>query len=376
MVKTNIVEENKKNILSITNFTNKFEDNDSSSESTFIDTENVDVDQDVIVQDKIEISDNQIDTETENNTETETENNTDKEISTEKDTEVIDDIDTIREKEDDLLQGGTVYDIDFLLEDDAKLVNIDKIFKQVDIYINNYNSIALQNYKKKIKQLYQKYSNNNYVIENFNKIIVKKTDKTNKRVLEINKPKYYYYDEDNNLLKLKRQISNSRADLLYKYEKLIAKLNITPEEKKTFEKERTKFIEDLETYYIYTFYHKKINKINKLNKSNLILQKDISIYKENNEYESKILNGNIYSIDNSFIDTMNKYNSSSLIEFNNIIQTLTSKKYDEIIKDKNIKESIKTYIKNKNEIYEFTQSLLKTADEQDNYINYIVLELP
>jgi len=373
MVKTNIVEENKKNILSITNFTNKFEDDDSFSESTYIDTEKVNVDQEVIGQDKIEISDNQLDTETENNTVIDTE------ISTVTDTEVIDNIDnidTIRKQEDDLLQGGTVYDIDFLLEDDAKLVNIDKILKQVDIYINNYNSIALQNYKKKIKQLYQKYSNNNYVIENFDKIIVKKTDKTNKIVLEINKPKYYYYDEDNNLLKLKRQISNSRADLLYKYEKLVAKLNITPEDKKTFEKERTKFIEDLETYYIYTFYHKKINKINKLNKSNLILQKDISIYKENNDYESKILNGNIYSIDNSFIDTMNKYNSSSLIEFNNIIQTLTSKKYDEIIKDKNIKETIKTYIKNKNEIYEFTQSLLKTADEQDNYVNYIVLELP
>ena len=174
MVKTNIVEENKKNILSITNFTNKFEDDDSSSESTYIDTEKINVDQEVIGQDKIEISGNQIDTETENNTETETENNIDTEISTEKNTEVIDDIDTIREKEDDLLQGGTVYDIDFLLEDDAKLVNIDKIFKQVDIYINNYNSIALQNYKKKIKQLYQKYSNNNYVIENFDKIIVKK----------------------------------------------------------------------------------------------------------------------------------------------------------------------------------------------------------
>ena len=286
----------------------------------------------------------------------------------------------------DLLQGGKsntddiIYTIEYILEDDEKLINPEKIYQNVDKYINNYNSDKVKKYKNDFKQLYQTYSNKNYIIETRKftttyKITVIKNDKSKKIVKELVKPLYMFYNEDNNILKMKRNISNSRTELLYKYEKITSKLNITPEEKKEFEKERSKFIEMLEDYYTYTLYHKKINKINTLNKSNLILQKELTFYRDNNDYESKILNSNMYSIDNNIIDTINKYNSENLVNFNNIILTLSGKKEKDINKDKKTLESIKSYIKQRQEIESFTKTLTNNTDIQDEYINYIILEL-
>ena len=282
-----------------------------------------------------------------------------------------------------ILAGGVnddiEYTIDYILEDDIKLVDSEKIIDQVNKYIDNYNNPNIQSYKKNFKQLYQTYSNKNYVINNvtnsnnITKIIVIKNDKTKKIVKELTKPSYLYYNENDNLLRLKREISNSRKELLYKYEKIIEKIKITPDEKKEFEKERTNFIEQLEIYYIYTLYHKKINKINIENKTRITFQKEYLVFKENNEYESKILNSNIYLIDNADIETINKYNSDNLNEYNNIIASLSSKKDAEISKDKKILEKINSYIKTKNEIDLFTKSLLKKTDIQDNIINYIIL---
>ena len=273
-----------------------------------------------------------------------------------------------------------IYNIDYILDDDEKLINPEKVFKQVDIYITNYNSSKMQKYKQSFKNLYQKYSNKNYTImqEKHNtttKIVVTRNDKTKKVIVELIKPSYLFYDKDDNLIILKRKISNARTELLYKYEGLISKINITPEEKKEFEKERTKFIELLEDYYTYTLYHKKINNIITNNKSNIILQKEIVIYKENNDYESKILSSNIYSIDNSIIDIINKNNYNSLSQYNNIILSLSGKKEIEINKDKKIIDSIKTYIKNKIDIDLYSQSLFKKTDIQDEYINYIILDV-
>ena len=285
-----------------------------------------------------------------------------------------------------LLQGGKsnnddiIYTIEYILEDDEKLINPEKVYENVDKYINNYNIDKIKKYKNDFKQLYQTYSNKNYIIETKKftttyKITVIKNDKLKKIVKELVKPLYMFYNQDNNILKMKTNISNSRTELLYKYEKIIAKINITPEEKKEFEKEKSKFIEMLEDYYTYTLYHKKINKINILNKSNLILQKELIFYKENNDYESKILNSNMYSIDNNIIDTINKYNSENLVNFNNIILNLSGKKEKDINKDKKTLETIKTYIKQRQEIESFTKTLTNNTDIQDEYINYIVLKL-
>ena len=403
MVNTSTIEENKKNILSIKNFSevNKY---DKTKNNIITETNQIDDNEEY---DNVNIEGNNISISSLVNTDSDLAKSDKKLVNSIDDgegKEIIDenDMEQLHVESGNkysLLQGGVdiIYNIDYLLEDDEKLINFEKVIKQVDIYINNYNSPKIQKYKQNLKQLYQKYSNKNFIIsttieniknknsedddkiitiKKITKIIVKKNDKSKKIITELIKPTYFYYNEDNYILNLKRNISNDRAELLYKYEKLIAKLNITPEDKKIFEKERKHFIEKLEDYYIYTLYHKKINKINTLNKSSLVLQKEISIFKEQDEYESKILSSNIYSVDNSFIDTMNKYNSENLIQFNNIMQTLNGKKEEEINKDKKIKENIKSYIKNRNEIELFTQSLIKDSDIQDNYINFIVLHLP
>lgn len=287
------------------------------------------------------------------------------------------------ESSENLLQGGdnTVnieYTIDYILEDDDKLVNPETIFKNVDMYIDNYYSIEIEKYRKNFKQLYQTYSIKNYnittVLENSKYKIIVKNEKTKKIVKELKKPLYLFYDDNNNLIKLKRQISNDRADLIYKYEKLIARLDVKPEDKKIFEKEKKKFIEILENYYTYTLYHKKINKINVLNKSSLVLQKELLVYNEHNDYEKKILNSNIYSLDTTIIEKINKYNYDNLLQYNNLAFTLSGKK--DLVKEKKLTESIKVYLKHKTEIDKYTNSLYNNTNIQDEYINYIVLGLP
>jgi hypothetical protein len=394
------IEKNKNKILEISNFDDV---KSYSSDSEII--ENDSIENEAIESDAIEnetkssrIDDTIIENE---NVDVELEENADeKEEIKEKQEEVKEKQEEVKEEINDesletihseiensvnnpILAGGdnddVEYTIDYILEDDIKLVDSQKIIDQVNKYIDNYNNPNIQSYKKNFKQLYQTYSNKNYVINNITnsnnitKIIVTKNDKTKKIVKELTKPSYLYYNENNKLIKLKREISNSRKELLYKYEKIIEKIKITPDEKKEFEKERTNFIEQLEIYYIYTLYHKKINKINIENKTSITFQKEYLVFKENNEYESKILNSNIYLIDNTDIETINKYNSDNLNEYNNIIATLSSKKDAEINKDKKILEKIKSYIKTKNEIDLFTKSLLKKTDIQDNIINYIIL---
>ena len=303
------------------------------------------------------------------------------------------DITTMRQKESEktLLAGGAdyVYTIDYILADDEKLIDNEKVLKAVNKYIDNYNSQYMINYKKQFSQIYQKYSNKNYIITTTlehkkknslsnslsnlpkTKIIVKKNDSSSKIVKELIKPSYIYYNENGKLLIIKRNISNARTELLYKYEQLIAKLNITPEDKKAFEKEKKDFIELLEQYYIYTLYHKKINKIITSNKSNLIIQKEFEFYKENDEHIYNTLNSNLYLVDNSIIDSMNKINSDKLTQFNTIMNSLSGKQYKDIIKDKKLKETIKTYI-DKKELLDIYSNLNKISNVQDEYIDYII----
>lgn len=285
--------------------------------------------------------------------------------------------------DNNLLSGGAkhIYNISYILDDDSKLINPDKVMKQVDKYIDNYNSEIMTKYKKLFKQTYQKYSNKNYIIKsitgnnNKSKIVVIKNDKTQKQIYELEKPHYIYYNNDGNLSKMKREISNARTELLYKYEKFAEKLIVTLDEKKQFEKHRLNFIELLETYYTYTLYHSKINNIITLNKILLILQKPIWVFKENSDDDKQILFSNVYNVDKSIIDSMNKYNSDRLTQYNNIILSLTGKSIKDIIKDKKIQESIKSYI-DKKEFNKINEQLILIESDQDNYINYIIDTIP
>ena len=284
-----------------------------------------------------------------------------------------------------ILAGGVdiVYNIEYILPEDEKLINVEKVIKQVDKYIDNYNSSQMTKYKQSFKQLYQKYSNKKYIIKTIKtknnpiKVIVVKNDKTEDIIKEITKPLYLYYDEDYNITTLKNKISNTRTELQYKYETLTSKLNITPNEKKDFENDRNSFIELLEEYYIYTLYHKKINHINTTNKTVLLMQEVNSFYKENIETTMQMLKANLYSIDNSTIDIINKLNIDKLTKYNDLILKLSAKDSKKLDKDKKIIDEIKSYL-DKTESNIINENIKKTIQQQnvENIINYIVLSLP
>jgi len=277
-----------------------------------------------------------------------------------------------------------VYTIDYLQEGDDMLINVENVTKKVDKYIDNYNSIQMINYKKNFAKLYQKYSNKKYIIKhtivknsnnNTIKIVVVKNDKKQDNVYELVKPQYLFYNDNCNLQSLKTNISNVRQELLYKYEILVAKLNVTPDEKTEFEKNRNEFIQLLEEYYIYTLYHKKINKININNKSNIMHYKQKDIYNESENKYNQILDGNLCSIDKNIVLTINKINSDKLTQYNKIMLNLTGKDQKDIVKDKTLKEEIKLYIDRKE--YNTIDNTIKIiSEQQDKYIDYIVISLP
>ena len=273
------------------------------------------------------------------------------------------------------------YNIDYLVDDDEKLIDVEKIKIQVDRYIDNYNSEIMKKYKNTFNKLYQKYANKKYKIKTLSikdkynsiKIVVTKNDKKETIVTELTKPQYIYYDEDANLYKLKNKISNERAELLYKYKLLVSQLNVSTEDKDKFETERKDFITLLEEYYTYTLYHKKINTITLNNKTNLIIQSSYFIEKE--DKSTSVLSGDTYLIDNTIIENINTYNIDKLTKYNNLMLQLTGKNQKEIKKDTKLIEEIKLYL-DTNQKKELMKNLEMNKKQQDEYVNYIVLKLP
>ena len=290
------------------------------------------------------------------------------------------------EEHEELQTSDIEYNIDYLVTDDEKLINIDNVKSKVDTYIDNYNSETMKEYKLKFDKLYQKYSNKKYKIKilpikdkyNSTKIVVTKNE--NKKnignetiITEITKPNYIFYDNNSNLYNLKNNISNKRAELLYKYEVLVSQLNVSIEDKKLFEKEREEFINLLEEYYIYSLYHKKINKISLNNKTKLVIQSKYNVDK--NDTITSVLSGDTYYINNNLIESINNYNIDKLTNYNNIILQLYGKTNKDIKKDTKLIEEIKLYL-NKKEKIEVINKIDESKLNQDNYINYIISRLP
>jgi hypothetical protein len=276
------------------------------------------------------------------------------------------------------------YNIDYLVDDDEKLIDVEKVKFQVDTYIDNYNSDIMKQYKIKFDKLYQKYGNPKYKIQtipvkdkyNSIKIIVRKNAKTDKNetiITEITKPNYIFYDNNSNLYNLKNNISNTRAELLYKYEILVAQLNVSIEDKKEFEKERVEFINLLEEYYTYTLYHKKINKNITNKKTKLIINSKYNLEKKDDIIS--VLSGDTYYIDDTLIDSINNYNIDKLTNYNNIILQLSGKNQKDIKKDTKLIEEMKLYL-DKKEKEELNKKLEESKIQQDNYVNYIISRLP
>lgn len=299
---------------------------------------------------------------------------------------------------DEEQEGGAAatlveYKINYLVPDDEQLVNVDKIKSAVKKYIENYNSDAMKKYKQLFKTVYQKYSSKRYTIDNNdNEIIVSKssdgTSKIGKRdiVFEISKPEYIFYNKDSNLIHMKNKISNKRIDLQIHYQSLVNKLNVQPEEKKKFEKERKNFIDLLERYYIYNLYHQQINNIVLDGKSNIIIQELHGFLKDNAE-KKYALDSDLYKIDNTLVDRINTNNSIRLNLYNELIvklqgakSTLSSsiEKEDKTSNDKKEKiiNEIKEYLKSNDEYTTLNNEIKDAVRVQNTYIDYIISRVP
>jgi hypothetical protein len=301
------------------------------------------------------------------------------------------------------------YKILYLADDDEKLVNPEKIKKTVARYIDNYNSESMKKYKQLFKNVYQKYSNKRYRIDNNeDEIVVVKASATNQKkpeiVFEVNKPGYIFYNKDYGLLKLKQRISNKRQELQLHYQNLVNKLEVTPEEKKQFEKERKNFIDILERFYIFNLYHQKINNITNEGKTNLLIQQPEGFIKENTDRVISLI-GNVYSIDNTLIDNINANNANRLNNYNELIaklkgaklgapvhvtnksskddgketgskQQASSKEKAKEMQRNKIIEEIKEYLKSRDELNKLQNQISQSIKKQTNYIDYIINKVP
>jgi hypothetical protein len=270
--------------------------------------------------------------------------------------------------------------INYLQEEDMQLINSEKVIKYVKEYVSNYNGEPYRKYKKDFLNLYQKYSNKRYEIKEMGQYITvyksmimgndKKMRDINKReiILQLKKPTYIYITGDNDLEILKRKISNSRINLQFEYQRLVNRIEVLPEEKTLFEKEKKNFINLLEKYYIYDTYYRTVNNINVTNKLNIRYQNQIEYINENSE-KRNILQSEIYSIDKKIVDDINNINADKLNQYNSLIIKLKGIKN---LKDnKKIKDEIKNYLDRKN-IETITNEVLKEMKKQDMYVNYIV----
>lgn len=282
--------------------------------------------------------------------------------------------------------------IQYILPEDEELINPDRVIKQVHRYIDNYRSEEYKTYKKNFNTLYQKYSNKNYIIETRGDFItVIKSSKTTGKdkkdrkdgkdgkedkpsgeiVMELKKPKYIWLNGLGYFDNMKREIGNQRAELQFKYQQLVNKFDVRIEDKTAFEKERKKFIENLETYYIQTSYYTRINGIDINNKVDIILQEPLE-YRNDNLDTKDILEGQIYKIDKNLINDINTENSNKLNHYNELIAKINASK--DIKNNKKLIEDIKNYL-DRSKITELDKNIKNNAKQQSQYINYIIANI-
>jgi hypothetical protein len=186
---------------------------------------------------------------------------------------------------------------------------------------------------------------------------------------------------------MKSIISNKRLELQIHYQSLVNKLDVQPEEKKQFEKERKQFIDLLERYYIYDLYNHQINNISLEGKSNIVVQELHGFLKDNTE-KKFTLDGNLYTIDNSLVERINANNSNRLNTYNDLMVKLQSskstlsssskEKADKTEKDKREKiiDEIKEYLKSNDENAKLNNEIKDAVRVQNTYIDYIIYKLP
>lgn len=288
--------------------------------------------------------------------------------------------------DDEVFSGGANNSFNFLYPEDDQLVNLDNIKQKVNVYVTNYHSATYTNYKKTFNQVYQKYSKKNYIILNTNdKITVYKTISSKEKlktilpvgdkVFELNKPKYIHYSYEV-LENMKRDLSNSRQLLKQEYDNLVTKIDIQQEDKTIFDKHKEKYIKKLEKYYTYISYHNTINNITDNNLENILNPELVEVLQDNQDNKKVLLEYDSYKINKNLINDINKINSDRLNSYNdiiNMIQIIPNGKKDP--RTTELKNKIKSYL-DKKELDSYLKGLNTEVKQQQNYIYYIVDQLP
>ena len=276
-------------------------------------------------------------------------------------------------------------DIDISLINPNPIINPERIVDNVRKYIDNYNSKEYKEYSIKIEELYRKLGKKYYIIHKDNSIYLMKntvlgdterlTDNINKNkityVKKITKAKYI--NIETKLDELYQSVSSQKQKVNLMYNNLKKELLIRDIDKKkllvNFENEKNILIELMEELETIKLYHISINKIN------MKIEKRDVIYQVKNEDGS--LEGKSYKIDLDIINDINTLQGERLNLYNNIISELV--KYienpKELKKDNNLIGMMKEYIQN-NDIDIINKKTLKIRNKQDNYIDFIVYELP
>lgn len=294
----------------------------------------------------------------------------------------------INQVSDDILIGGkkeekdedNLFDTQEIINN--PLIDKDKVRKLIRKYIDNYNNKKFTDYKNGYytKELFNKVGKSYHLLHKNNSIyLVKTNDKSidqlnNKNisnyVMKIKQPKYIYIKEElkrlNNIIKAEKQNLDSF------YIRLKSKDKHTKDEINSFNKLKSHYIEILEKKEAIRIYNIVVNNIKSENIQQISFPRLVSDLNKNNEYLEK----NKYDIPDSIIKQINIEQNTKLIEYTNLMSLLRQTQSDKqsIIETK---EAIKNYLKGniKNEINMNTE-INKYIKEQDNYIDYIVDELP
>ncbi len=243
------------------------------------------------------------------------------------------------------------------------LIRKEIVAKKVKEYIANIESNIYKEYSQTLHNFYKKINKTHYIDINDNTLYLYRIGEK-KYISKIKKPKYIDFKQ--RMDELEYEIKEQRITLELLYQKLQIPDNRTTQNINIFEKERKYYIELLEENEIYRLYDIIVN--NKLTGNyTAITYPSIYLFKDTHY----IIENNTYYVDNEIIDKLNNFQSVKLDEYNNIIKTLHTK--TKITQED--KNKIIEYLKTK-ENKEVLGKINEAKYRQNNYINYIVSELP
>ena len=293
-----------------------------------------------------------------------------KEVEDDEEEEEEEEESLVSEDNNYLLGGGYKHDLQIPIEiiSDNPLINSERIKNKVELYLNNYYSKEYTKYPNNLELFYKKIKKNEYLKHDKNFIYLIKNNKDKKQIIldKIKKPQYLHISKRR--IELQSEIKSYHSKLVSMFNYLKGIVISNPEEIKKFKKEKSNYISLLEEREIIDLYFATINKIDvNEEKTNVIYQNKHLKYLNSKDI---ILESNMYKIPDETVMNINTIQSERLNQYNDLMINLKKGKVD-----KNIKEKIIEYLSN-NELKNIISKTNNEKKNQDNYIDYIVIETP